>query len=950
MPTLPTSPMDPLAPALPGREPPDASDDPREADEAPPEAATPPARPGGVFLALVGVLAIPAVLFFLLPPLSASGLWDPYELNTAELARRYALNALGGAHLTIVGADNSMPHLNDLGRPQLAVTSIGLGFRLLGLHDWAGRFPLALWGALGVLATYAFVARLADRRAGVYSAAVLCTMPLYVVQARSLMGEVPTMAAVAMAFGGLAVAVFGDDRGPRRVGWLLLGALGLVTGYASRGALLGVAAPLLAVGLSVGVVRLASDPAAGRRTDGLGLLVGLGSLLVGLALLIPVGRDLSLEKAPNLSMWVGAMVKAQSKYPTFDALVGHLGHALAPWSAFLPFALGRLLLPPRAFQGTVTRESSLRVALLVGVSVIFAAHSLMAPRTELVVFTAPALLAAACGVALRDLERGAPASAAVGLGTVVFLGVFHHDFHSLPEKAYQAFGIVGATFPESFKDQALHLWTVVLIGFAGLAFVSFVERDASREPFAPRGYWGVFHTLRTVWDGLLALSYLAAVTGAAAVAVGVWLGLRFHWKTVAGFSVQLRDVAINAWWIIAVAPLAVIFGMFFLCDLWLWAFGRARDLKVTSLLRGFEPFEELFRKLREGEGGQRSLGAFLILPFMVLAIPVGVLGLLHKQGVKLPIALALAVPSGILFFLLLGFVGDLVRGRRATGLVLGGGALGALLSVAYYPALANQLSPKEVFGSYEHSRRGDEPLGLFGVGGRTAAYYAGGQPPSFSDAPAAFAWLMGGGGQRRFLAVKADELPRLNQLYREQSRPRENMPVLDARSSQILLVASSPVGEKADNPLDKIVTASPPQPQRRLDVNMDDKLQVLGLDLVDLAGRPVDFVSPGKKYRLRTYYRVLAPVGAEWEAFIHIDGFRRRHNGDHKPAGGKYPMSMWLKDDVVMDDHEFALEPNFSPGAYTLYFGFFLGETRMRVKSGPSDGDNRVNAGPLRVQ
>ena len=87
----------------------------------------------------------------------------------------------------------------------------------------------------------------------------------------------------------------------------------------------------------------------------------------------------------------------------------------------------------------------------------------------------------------------------------------------------------------------------------------------------------------------------------------------------------------------------------------------------------------------------------------------------------------------------------------------------------------------------------------------------------------------------------------------------------------------------------------------------------------------------------------------EWEMFIHIDGFHRRHNGDHKVCEGKYPMSLWLPGDVVMDDHEFTLEPNFSPGRTRSFFGLFVGESRLKVKSGPNDGDNRVNGGALRV-
>jgi hypothetical protein len=175
--------------------------------------------------------------------------------------------------------------------------------------------------------------------------------------------------------------------------------------------------------------------------------------------------------------------------------------------------------------------------------------------------------------------------------------------------------------------------------------------------------------------------------------------------------------------------------------------------------------------------------------------------------------------------------------------------------------------------------------------------------------------------------------------------------VIDARSSQILLAVSTLLaGEGNDNPLGRMLLSSPPKPQRVINANMDDRLLVLGIDIADLTGKAIESVAPGRRYTMRIYYRVLAAVGGEWEAFLHIDGYRRRHNGDHKPMGGKYPMNMWLKEDLLVDEHEFALEPNFTPGNYTIYFGLFVGETRMKVKSGPNDNDNRVDGGPLRVQ
>src|SRR5580658_6186412 len=103
---------------------PAASDDaPNAPAVTPPEAALaprpepktkglPPDTHTWVFPALAA--ALPLAFFFVLPPLTKSGLWDPYELNVADLGRRIALNLFGAGSLLLTGADNSLPHLNDL--------------------------------------------------------------------------------------------------------------------------------------------------------------------------------------------------------------------------------------------------------------------------------------------------------------------------------------------------------------------------------------------------------------------------------------------------------------------------------------------------------------------------------------------------------------------------------------------------------------------------------------------------------------------------------------------------------------------------------------------------------------------------------------------------------------------------------------------------------------------
>ncbi|HEY8075362.1 MAG TPA: hypothetical protein VIF62_14660, partial [Labilithrix sp.] len=635
--------------------------------------------------------------------------------------------------------------------------------------------------------------------------------------------------------------------------------------------------------------------------------------------------------------------------PTFDFEIGHIAAALAPWSAFAPFALGRLLIAPKtATPSAFVRESDARTALLVGAGVAFFAQGWLAARTDLMAFCAPAALAAACGVALRDYERGAHPSVAVGVGTLVLLGLTHHELHRFPEKAFNAFAVNAGTFPESFKNHNWLIWTIVLIGFAGITFFTFVERYKplfvkvatfiassldvpKRDPFDPKAYLRVLLALRDAWDGMLALAYFAMVAGASLAGLVVWVGTRQHAKWLPQLGTQMRDVVLNAWWATAFVPLILIFGTFFWCDVWLWAFERAKPLTTGSLSRGFEPFEDLAGRLKEKglgdkvwalamgrlvvtkdkmDDGVGPTALFVLGPLLYLQVPVFVFaGLTLGAGLRWYIALALAIPAGVALLLLLGFAGDLLRTSRPALMVSFAALAGALVCFDYYPALANQLSPKEVFESYQHLHKDGEPLALFGVGGRTAAYYAGGQPLILRDANAAYDWLMAGEpAQRRFLAVRSEELARLNRAYRERSGKNENIPVLDARSSQIILVASSLApGEKNDNPLANIVLTSPPKPQHKLDVNLEDKLEVLGYDITNERGQIVDHIAPGKKYHMKTYFRVLAPITTEWEMFIHIDGFHRRHNGDHKMTEGKYPMSLWLKDDVIADDYEFTL-------------------------------------------
>jgi hypothetical protein len=174
--------------------------------------------------------------------------------------------------------------------------------------------------------------------------------------------------------------------------------------------------------------------------------------------------------------------------------------------------------------------------------------------------------------------------------------------------------------------------------------------------------------------------------------------------------------------------------------------------------------------------------------------------------------------------------------------------------------------------------------------------------------------------------------------------------VLDARSSEILLVSNVlRPGEANQNPFEKWVLEGRPSPARPLDVDFNGQLHGIGWDVTTPDGARVSWVTAGKPYVFHLYYEVTRPISGEWQTFIHVDGYQRRYNGDHDTLEGKYPFHLWHQGDFIEDVHPFELEPNFTAGTYTMYFGLFRGDQRLEVKRG-GDPDNRVNAGPLEVR
>ncbi len=839
-----------------------------------PARARSPERPSSGVASRVLAYAIAAIMLF--PFLAKSGIWDPYELDTADLARRIAVRVFHGASLEIPGTVSVLPTLSDLKMGELPFTSMALGFRAFGLHDWTGRLPLAIWGFLGVVALHELLARLIHRRAGLYAAIALVTMPLYFMQARTMLGDIVTMASVTIGFVGFAGALLddvGEDEtsslGLARLAWFALGLVGIAAGFMSRGFLIGVAIPTLTVGLTWLALRGGGEARGFSLRDGFGVIaLGLGLLALGLGI---VALAKARPEAP-LSRALGfALLRKPPTDATFDIVVRQLGHALFPWSAFLPFAIGRLLRAPvEAEPRAVSREIGVRAALLIGGAVAYGAFALLAPYSGALPFAGPAFLAGAAAIAIFDFERGAPPSRALALGTIVLGLVMLADMIHEPSIALAPFVIDRAQFPKSFEVESTHRLELVFAIFAGLVALTWFEAQPRAPERNPRAwatsrfeqYRAALGELTSIWNGNLLFGLVVVEAALVGLGAMIFIGKRAGWAAVSVIPKLGADFGLNLWWIVPILA--------------------------------------------------------ALIPFVLLAA---------RDAFRLVV--------------------DERRMSRASFTLVAALLAGGVQGFWYYPSLAAQLSPKEVFDAYARLHAGSEPLALLGVRGRAAAYYGGGEPPSFTEVSRGYTWLTEAPNERRWMVVKSDDLPKLNSLYRLQFE--KNLPVLDGRSSQILLVSNQLGGHVNESPLASIVLDTPPQPRNPIDAAFEDQLDVIGWEVVDKTGAIVDSVVPATGYHLRIYYRVQHPIPGNWKAFLHIDGFQRRFNGDHTVVDGKYPMNLWLPGDVVVDDLDFQLEPNFTPGDYTVFFGFFSGETRFHVLRGPQQ-DNRVVAGAIHVR
>lgn len=118
-----------------------------------------------------------------------------------------------------------------------------------------------------------------------------------------------------------------------------------------------------------------------------------------------------------------------------------------------------------------------------------------------------------------------------------------------------------------------------------------------------------------------------------------------------------------------------------------------------------------------------------------------------------------------------------------------------------------------------------------------------------------------------------------------------------------------------------------PAIQHPLEVNLGNKVELLGYDLDRTSAKP------GESLHLTLYWRALTVIDASYTVFTHLlDGESRIWGQkDNVPRGATYPTTLWVEGEVVADQYEIVVKPDAPPGQYVIEVGMYLPQSGQRL-------------------
>ncbi len=850
----------------------------------------------------------------LLPGLDAFGLWEPQERQLSdrvgphedganEVLEPFGLHSGSGgitrkkATPTPPPAPAAAPGQPDCIRqaPKDAVArtltnrAIAWG-RDLDDSDAGRRLPFALLGFLTVLATAGIAMRTAGTRAGVISALVILSMPLLVLQSRQLNSEIGTAAGGALVIYGLLALRSLED--VIRGAFVPLGfSIAPVEGRVERSLIFAL------IDTSVGIVSL-----------GAGLVIGFVSGGALLGVLVPVGAFAAAGA-------LGVPTVADAGRGIRNALVSGARRFYPRW------AVGREPWPMKRIDNLPAVIATL-IALVVLAALIYQIFSLRAPQ--------PGLVPPQRELFGRAIVSGgcySPALGAVWRADDDLRFIWDSTFEQI---AYGTFPW-GVLAPIAFAslmaaaDRGRRVLGSVTFAWAGAAWIA-TEIFQRKVGFA---LWAGFPALAAAiggWlDGVLARNPRTSEhdegtgvpRGAMLIGLFVALAILDLGKDIQSFSERLTSLLVGG----DAVPYPTMSHLVMIpTRLWVLIIGLYVGIGFAIAMIAWRD------DLAERAPGPvaRSMWASVLTGLLVVvALPLGLVVLIfvRNDGSK-----------------------NLRRDVARTGALVA--CVGTVLMAAFWafgwqPALADHLSSKSMFDTYEALQKPGDSLVVMGELGDAPHDYAPDARPEMVTARDQIVAALG--RQNRVFAIAPQT--ELCQLHREVGgKPYF---VIDDRNVRSLLLSNKVDGTTDKNPLATAIVHSEPKdiPHRpKGKVVFDGRVQLLGWDMPRVVGR-------GAKFEVKMFYKVLQPVGGTWKVLFHFDG-PLRFNGDHEPINGRCQTSTWQLGDYIIDTYTvIAGGGAFSTGTYEVWTGFFTGTApnwkNMPVSEAP--GDMRDNVDRVKI-
>jgi hypothetical protein len=146
--------------------------------------------------------------------------------------------------------------------------------------------------------------------------------------------------------------------------------------------------------------------------------------------------------------------------------------------------------------------------------------------------------------------------------------------------------------------------------------------------------------------------------------------------------------------------------------------------------------------------------------------------------------------------------------------------------------------------------------------------------------------------------------------------------------------------------------ARPTAPKRDIDINFENLIHLVGVSI------DPEEAMRGNRVTFTFVWRCDTPVGQGWQLFTHVDApsGKVEHLDFYGPlreidGSGLQRMGPehWKAGQTYVDTQTYTV-PSWATDSLIVYVGIWRGSARLRIISGPNDGENRALVGKITVK